>query len=38
MIWIPKISPKIEPQFHMYEIEAGAGSSTRVEDIVFNTG
>lgn len=32
------MSPRIDPQFHIYEIEAGAGSSTSVDDIVLRTG
>lgn len=38
MIWIPNVTPKTDPQFHMYEIEEGAGSSINVEEITLVTG
>lgn len=33
-----RVVPKIDPQFHIYEIDAGAGSSIKVDDMVLDTG
>lgn len=38
MIWIIRITPNNDPQFHIYEIEDGAGRSTNILNLLFNIG
>jgi len=35
---MPRFTPSIEPQFHIYEIDTGVGRATRVDLMVFTMG